>query len=142
MGFFSPPCSIKQLTQWVGSTEMKFVRGDVWVLLCFFPLTLELFRQVLFDIRTVFSNFTANPVRDPNLTDCYFTFPCGWRNAKDVLPCGSRFVLVLAKHRKASFPGTLKVHRALELSIFGTISITLSTSELMQNKCTTLVFNS
>lgn len=35
----------------------------------FFFLTLELFRQVLFDIPTIFSNFTASPVRDPNLTD-------------------------------------------------------------------------
>lgn len=59
-------------TQWMGGIEMKLLEEEFGLVLIFsllFSLTFVLFRQALFDIATVFSDYTANPVGGPNLTD-------------------------------------------------------------------------
>lgn len=51
---------------------MKLLEEEFGLVLIFsllFSLTFVLFRQALFDIATVFSDYTANPVGGPNLTD-------------------------------------------------------------------------
>lgn len=49
--------------------EEEFGFGLVLSFSFWFSLIFLLFRQTLFDIATVFSDFTANPIGGPNLTD-------------------------------------------------------------------------
>jgi len=58
----------------MGSIEMKLLEeefgfGLVLSFSFWFSLIFVLFRQTLFDIATVFPDFTASPIGDPNLTD-------------------------------------------------------------------------